>query len=113
MAKKIAGAKKKPSAPKAASKEAPRIIDYPKEHEIVLPGHYSIRLTAHGATEAQVRIDGGEWAACREAAGHFWHDWAPQPGAARIEARARKGKGRWTAEAREAVVKPNELSFTA
>lgn len=115
MAKKIA-VKKTPAVKKAPAKAPAKsalqaVIDYPQPHEIVLPGHYSIRLTAHGATQAQIRVDGGEWTDCREAAGHFWHDWAPQPGSAHIEARARAGKGRWASAEREVVVKPHELSF--
>lgn len=60
-------------------------------------GHYTIRLTAAGAAQAQVRLDSGEWRECRESVGHFWYDWAPRPGSARIEARVRAGKGRWAA----------------
>jgi len=111
MAKKIAAKKTNPAVKKPAAKKSAVVIDYPQVHEIVVPGHYSIRLTAGGASQAQVRVDGGEWSDCRSAAGHFWHDWAPQPGAAVIEARARAGKGRWSAADREVVVKPNELSF--
>ena len=86
------------------------IIDYPQVQEIVRPGHYSIRLTAAG--QAQVRVDGGEWLDCRATHGHHWLDWAPQPGRARLEARARTGKGRWSAAvAREIIVKPNEAIF--
>jgi len=80
-------------------------IDYPEEGGSVKPGHYSIRLTAAGADRAQIRLSGGEWSDCREAVGHFWLDWAPVPGPARIEARARSGKGRWSAvPARDCVV---------
>ncbi|MDD5304231.1 MAG: hypothetical protein PHS14_14115 [Elusimicrobia bacterium] len=117
MAKKIV-AEKKIVAKKAVLKAPARknglqvVIDYPRVHEIVLPGHYSIRLTALGAGQAQVRFDGGEWVDCRESLGHFWHDWTAQAGQARIESRARIGKGRWSpTEEREVVVKPNEASF--
>jgi hypothetical protein len=87
----------------AAKADAPKksrlavSIDYPQADEAVRPGHYSIRLTAAGASSAQARLDGGEWLGCREAVGHFWMDWSPRPGAVRIEARARSGKGRWNA----------------
>lgn len=112
MAKKIPAPKKKPAAKPAVKKAAASVvIDYPQVHEIVLPGHYSIRVTAAGASQAQVRVNGDGWAECRSAAGHFWLDWAPEPGAAVIEARARAGKGRWAAAERDVVVKPNELSF--
>ena len=116
MANKISAVKTKPAPPKpaakkAVAKKAPKkaplrvSIDYPLEGEAVRPGHYSIRLTAAGSTQAQGRFDGGDWLDCREAVGHFWLDWAPRAGEARLEARARSGKGRWTAApARVAVV---------
>jgi hypothetical protein len=98
--------KKAAAKPAAAKKPGVSIsIDYPLEAESVRPGHYSIRLTAAGAGQVQVRLDGGDWNDCREAVGHHWHDWAPAAGAARIEARARSGKGRWTVAApRDCVV---------
>lgn len=112
MAKKTAAPRKtasKPAAKKAALKV---VIDYPAVHEIVMPGHYAIRLSAPGADQAQVRFDGDEWSDCRDSYGHFWYDWAPQSGRVRIEARARTGKGRWCAVAAlDAVVKPNEVSL--
>ena len=117
MAKKTVAAKKAPVKKPVLKKASPKsalsvVIDYPQVHEIVLPGHYTVRLTAAGAAQAQVRVDGGEWLECRDTHGHFWSDWAPQPGHARLEARARSGKGRWTAaEAREVNVKPNEAIF--
>jgi hypothetical protein len=103
MAKKISA----PKTPRAPARKAPKPaapkkppfaveIDYPQENEAVRPGHYSIRLTAAGASAAQARLDGGEWQDCREAVGHYWLDWAPGTGQAKIEARARAGKGRWT-----------------
>ena len=104
MAKKIAAVKTKPAprkrTAKAAAPKKTRLsvsIDYPQEGEAVRPGHYSIRVTAAGATQAQGRVDGGDWLDCREAVGHFWLDWAPVAGEVRLEARARGGKGRWTA----------------
>ena len=104
MAKKITAPKTRrvparPAAKAAASKKSRFAvsIDYPVEREAVRPGHYSIRLTAAGGSRAQVRVDGGEWLDCREAVGHYWLDWAPRSGVARIEARARSGKARWTA----------------
>lgn len=110
MAKKIAAVKPKTAAKRAAKTPAPRkdalsvSIDYPQEGEAVRTGHYSIRLTAAGAAQAQVRVNGGDWLDCREAVGHFWLDWAPAAGSVSIEARARSGKGRWTAAPARAVV---------
>ncbi|MEK7234928.1 MAG: hypothetical protein AAB268_14020 [Elusimicrobiota bacterium] len=111
MAKMTISSKK--TIPKKARASALRVvIDYPQVHEIVLPGHYSIRLTAAGAKQAQVRLDGAEWLDCHESLGHFWRDWAPQAGQTRIESRARIGKGRWSAtQERTVIVKPNEASF--
>lgn len=80
------------------------VIDYPEASEIVRPGHYSVRLTAAGADQAQVRFDEGEWQGCRESLGHFWYDWAPQAGRVCVEARARMGKGRWSPLAEREVV---------
>lgn len=110
---------KKPVVKKAVSKKTPApkmglavVIDYPEEHAVILPGHYAVRLTAAGATQAQLRFDGGEWFDCRESLGHFWYDWAPQSGRVRLASRARTGKGRWTPTAeRDIVVKPNEVSL--
>jgi hypothetical protein len=90
------------------------VIDYPTVHEVVRPGHYAIRLTAVGATQAQVRFDGDGWSECRESFGHFWYDWAPQSGLVRIEVRARAGNGRWTAaQGLDAVIKPFEVCLAA
>lgn len=101
MAKKISSVKAAPkrSAKAPAKKKAALAvsIDYPQEGESVRSGHYAIRLTASGASSAQVRLGDGEWLDCREAVGHFWLDWAPVAGSVSIEARARSGKGRWTA----------------
>ncbi|HXT01866.1 MAG TPA: hypothetical protein VN915_14420 [Elusimicrobiota bacterium] len=110
MAKKIPSVAKtapKRGAKAPAAKKAALVvsIDYPREGESVRSGHYAIRLTASGATSAQIRFDGGEWADCREAVGHFWLDWSPAVGSPKIEARARSGKGRWAAApAREVSV---------
>ena len=91
---------------KAVSKRGLEVgIDYPRRGEIVKPGHYCLRITAAGASSAQVRFDGGPWSDCRDSVGHFWFDWAPSPGRARIVARARAGQGRWkSSEERETVV---------
>ena len=80
------------------------VIDYPEAGEIVRPGHYSVRLTAAGAVQAQARFDGGEWLGCRESLGHFWCDWAPQAGRVCLEVRARIGAGRWSPPAERDVV---------
>lgn len=98
MAKKTSVVRKTagtPAARKPAEKLVP-VIDFPTEHELVRPGHYAIRVTAAGADAVEIRLDGTDWLACREAVGFFWHDWAPQkPGPVTVSARARRGKGRW------------------
>jgi hypothetical protein len=111
MAKKIVAVKTKSAARKPAAKAAaPKktaltvSIDYPQEGDAVRPGHYSIRVTASGASSAQCRFNGGDWLDCREAVGHFWLDWMCGAGEVRLEARARSGKGRWTASPARAVV---------
>jgi hypothetical protein len=112
---------KKTVAPRKTAAKTPAkkaglkvVIDYPTSQEVVRPGHYAIRLTAAGATQAQVRFDGDEWSDCRDSFGHFWYDWAPQSGRVRIEVRARAGRGRWTpAVALDAVIKPNEVCLVA
>ncbi|PIR15312.1 MAG: hypothetical protein COV48_15095 [Elusimicrobia bacterium CG11_big_fil_rev_8_21_14_0_20_64_6] len=117
MAKKISApaktAIKKTAEKKPAAKSGLKVlIDYPRAQEVVRPGHYSIRLTASGASQMQLRVDGREWLECRESLSHYWHDWAPQPGRSIIKARARAGKGRWSAVTeREVVVKPEEAVF--
>lgn len=116
VAKKIPAVKTvktvRPAAKKAAASKKPALsvsIDYPAEGEIVRPGHYAVRLTAAGAAQAQLRVNGGEWTDCREAVGHYWLDWSPASGDARLEARARAGKGRWTSAPARAcsVVEPS------
>jgi hypothetical protein len=96
------------SAARAAKASAkPKLeatIDFPQAGETVRPGHYSIRVTATGATQVQARVGAGEWNECRESVGHFWLDWAPEAGKCVLSARARVGKGRWTAAAERAVV---------
>jgi hypothetical protein len=97
--KTVAKGKKRASLPpkKPAPRKLAAAIDFPQENEAVRPGHYSIRVTATGATQAQVRVGAREWTNCRESVGHFWRDWAPTPGAFDLAVRARRGKGRWCA----------------
>ena len=104
MAKKIVRIKKTAAVKPPRKTGLQVVIDYPAAHEIVRPGHYSVRLTVPGAGQAQVRFDEGEWLDCRESLGHFWHDWAPQAGQVRIESRARIGLGRWSPTAERDVV---------
>jgi hypothetical protein len=105
----------RPAAPKAAvktavlKKAAPKktpltvSIDYPQDGEAVRSGHYSIRLTAAGASQAQGRFDGEEWLDFREAIGHFWLDWAPRERTLDRRARARRRRRGLARAAFEAV----------
>jgi hypothetical protein len=108
MAKSISPTKTRRSAASAAQPAAkPKLsasIDYPKAGEAVRPGHYAIRVTATGAGRVQARVGAGAWADCRESVGHFWLDWSPAAGAVVLSARARVGKGRWTAAVKRSVV---------
>jgi len=101
MAKKVSPTKTRraaaPAAKKAAKPKLQASIDFPQAGEAVRPGHYSIRVTATGATQVQARVGDGDWTDCREAVGHFWHDWFPVAGEIALCARARTGKGRWCA----------------
>src|SRR5687768_4447662 len=101
MAKKTAvSAAPKTAAKKPAKAAAPRkaaaskltvAIDYPREGDLVRPGHYAVRVDAVGADQLQLRLDGTDWIDCREAVGFFWYDWSPQkPGPVVLSARARK-----------------------
>ena len=101
MPKKASATKpRRAAAPKAAPKPKLEVtIDYPQADEAVRAGRYSIRITASGAGQAQLRVDGGDWLDCRESVGHFWHDWEPRPGEFSLAARARVGKGRWAVSA--------------
>ncbi len=81
---------------KSKTKETPLIvaIDYPREGDTVLAGHYAIRLSGMPDCTVQLSINGKDWQACRFAAGYFWYDWWPaKPGKTTMEARTQKGKG--------------------
>ncbi len=95
---------------KTAKPKLSAVVDYPQDGEAVRPGHYAVRVTATGAGQAQLRIDGAAWSDCREAVGHFWLDWSPVEGARTLQARARAAKGRWSLSAERVVRVSAELS---
>ncbi len=66
-------------------------MDYPKETEVITSPFYTLRFSASNETHSvEVSIDGGPWQPCRQAAGHFWFDWANyMSGRHEIEVRAR------------------------
>lgn len=70
-------------------------IDYPREEELVIPGHYAIRITALPDAQVEISINDGEWMGCRTALGYYWFDWEPsKAGETTIVARQKIGKGR-------------------
>lgn len=86
-------------AQKLAKKEPAAVadiqIDYPREEELVIPGHYAIRITAAPQAQVEISLNGGEWLGCRNAVGYYWFDWKPSvSGEYTLEARQKVGKGR-------------------
>jgi hypothetical protein len=99
--KNASSANRKPSArPKPAKKARPSPlvgIDFPQEREMVIPGDYSVRVSADPAAEVELSFDGGEWLKCRQAAGFHWYDWRPEAtGSHKLVARVRSGEGLWS-----------------
>ena len=86
----------KTAAPKKQKAPSPRLdVDFPREGEEVLSGHYAVRVSAEGAEDVEVSVNDGPWQPCRAAAGFFWYDWAPsEPGTHVILVRWRRGKFR-------------------
>lgn len=71
-------------------------IDYPLEEELVLSGHYAIRINATPESQVEVSINDEGWLGCRTALGYYWFDWSPVgSGEMIIKARVRSGTGRW------------------
>lgn len=71
-------------------------VDYPLEEELVMPGHYAIRIGSDSEAEVEVSINDSEWQTCRWSVGYHWYDWWPtQAGDINIVLRFRTGKGRW------------------
>jgi hypothetical protein len=97
--KKSSSAEKKAETPfggKPAELAAEAVIDFPKEAEKVLPGHYAVRITARPGYDVEINTGGTEWWPCRESVGHFWFDWWPsKPGRTTLSLRVKVGKGRW------------------
>lgn len=90
----------KPKSSAVAEPQSPSVatdihIDYPREEELIIPGHYAVRLS--GAPDAQVElsINDGDWTGCRTAVGYYWFDWEPsKAGEYTLLARQKVGKGR-------------------
>ncbi len=70
-------------------------IDYPREEELVIPGHYAVRISAHPQAQVEISINEGDWLGCRHAVGYYWFDWEPsKAGEVTLVARQKIGKGR-------------------
>ena len=64
--------KKSPEAPPALKTAAPSLditIDYPKEEELIVSGHYAVRISAMPEAQVELSINDAEWAGCRTALG--------------------------------------------
>lgn len=71
-------------------------IDFPKEGDKILTGHYAVRISSKSGLDVEVSAGSDEWWQCREAVGFYWFDWWPaKPGRATLQVRVKMGKGRW------------------
>ena len=69
------------------------VIDYPREGDLLLSGHYAVRITSAHDNQVQISINNGDWQDTRAAGGFFWFDWwLSKPGKYTLVARAKKGK---------------------
>lgn len=63
-------------------------IDYPQEGDVVLEGHYAVRISVPFAGQTQVSVNKGPWQTCRPDSGYQWFDWWPEKsGKQKLEAR--------------------------
>lgn len=80
--------------PQPAAEEA--TVDFPQEGELVLPGHYAVRISAQPGFDVEISSDGKEWHPTRFSVGFHWYDWnISRPGRAVLSLRVKSGKGRW------------------
>ncbi len=81
--------------PPTSKKPAPCVaLDYPQPNASFPAGPYTIRVSANGgASTVSVSLDGGEFQACRESAGHWWFDCDLAPGSHSVVARMSNGDG--------------------
>ena len=65
------------SASEAASTEPITyvVIDHPINGELLVPGHYAIRIGASWGGIVEFQINDAEWIPCRHNAGYWWFDW--------------------------------------
>ncbi len=70
-------------------------IDFPREEELIIPGHYAIRISGVPEAQVEISINDGEWVGCRTAVGYYWFDWEPAvAGEVTLVVRQKVGKGR-------------------
>ncbi|NLO91868.1 MAG: glucose-6-phosphate isomerase [Elusimicrobia bacterium] len=90
-------AKKAVKTAKKAVVEAPKhfvLIDFPAMNEATAPGHYAFRITASLCNKVEISIDDQPWIECRNASGHWWHDWYENtPGSHQVVARMHLDNG--------------------
>lgn len=90
--------KKKMGTPIAVKSEKSIVLqlDYPGEGEMIVAGHYAIRISAGAGSDVEISIENGDWMSCRYAVGHWWFDWYPSgQGVRLLKARARMDQGKW------------------
>jgi hypothetical protein len=79
-------------------------IDYPQTNEIIMPGHYAIRISGAPQTNVDVSINGGEWKPCRPDVGFYWLDWWAEPGDVKLVARFQTPDKEWKKSKERKVV---------
>ncbi len=89
-----------------ASSKSSVTIDFPRERDVVISGHYAIRISGNSLHPAEVSINNGNWKSCRMDGGYHWFDWNPEkPGTYKLLARLKSGLGTWeTSPERTCVV---------
>jgi hypothetical protein len=51
------------------------VIDHPVNNEVLVPGHYAIRIGASWGGIVEFQINDADWIPCRHNAGYWWFDW--------------------------------------
>ncbi len=70
------------------------LIDFPANNETTAPGHYAFRISASPCSKVEISIDDQPWVECRNASGHWWHDWYDNtPGTHQVAARIHLDNG--------------------
>lgn len=70
------------------------VIDHPINGEVVLAGHYAVRIGASWGGIVEFQINNEDWIPCRHNAGYWWFDWHNIPlGKHKLVARIVDGNG--------------------